>query len=86
MLGRWLVACQVALSVLLLVGAGLFVQTLRNLARVDVGFVADGLLQVSIDTRGAGYGPGQVGACSVGCSIASRRFRASARSRPSGTG
>ena len=61
-LGRWLVACQVALSVLLLVGAGLFVQTLRNLTRVDVGFVPDGLLQVSIDTRGAGYGPGQVGA------------------------
>ena len=60
--GRWLVACQVALSVLLLVGAGLFVQTLRNLSRVDVGFVPDGLLQVSIDTRGAGYGPGQVGA------------------------
>jgi predicted permease len=60
--GRWLVACQVALSVLLLVGAGLFVQTLRNLTRVDVGFVPDGLLQVSIDTRGAGYGPGQVGA------------------------
>ena len=61
-LGRWLVACQVALSVLLLVGAGLFVQTLRNLTRVDVGFAADGLLQVSIDTRGAGYGRGQVGA------------------------
>ena len=61
-LGRWMVACQVALSVLLLVGAGLFVQTLRNLTWVDVGFVPDGLLQVSIDTRGAGYGPGQVGA------------------------
>jgi predicted permease len=61
-LGRGLVAGQVALSVLLLVGAGLFVQTLRNLTRLDVGFVPDGLLQVSIDTRGAGYGRGQVGA------------------------
>ena len=60
-LGRWLVACQVGLSVLLLVGAGLFVQTLRNLTRVDVGFGADRLLQVSLDTRGAGYGRGQVG-------------------------
>jgi putative ABC transport system permease protein len=60
-LGRWLVACQVALSVLLLVAAGLFVQTLRNLARVDIGFAPDGLLQVSLDTRGAGYGAGQVG-------------------------
>jgi predicted permease len=59
-LGRSLVACQVGLSVLLLVGAGLFVQTLRNLARLDVGFEPDSLMQVSIDTRGAGYGPGQV--------------------------
>ena len=60
-LDRWLVACQVALSVLLLVGAGLFAQTVRNLQRLDVGFDADGLLQVSLDTRNAGYGPGQVG-------------------------
>lgn len=60
-LGRVLVACQVALSVLLLVGAGLFVQTLRNLWYVDVGFKPDSLLQVSIDTRGAGYREGQVG-------------------------
>ena len=56
-----LVACQVALSVLLLVGAGLFVQTLRNLWKVDVGFEPNSLLQVSIDTRGAGYREGQVG-------------------------
>jgi predicted permease len=59
-LGRSLVACQVGLSVLLLIGAGLFVQTLRNLVRLDVGFNPDQLLQVSLDTRGAGYGPGQV--------------------------
>jgi macrolide transport system ATP-binding/permease protein len=61
LLGRWLVSCQVALSVLLLVGAGLFVQTLRNLLRLDVGFKAESLLQVSLDTRGSGYGKGQVG-------------------------
>ena len=60
-LGRVLVACQVGLSVVLLVGAGLFVQTLRNLSRQDVGFNPDRLLQVSIDTRFAGYGKGQVG-------------------------
>jgi predicted permease len=59
---RALVACQVGLSVLLLVGAGLFVQTLRNLASLDVGFNPDRLLQVSIDTRFAGYKEGQVGA------------------------
>ena len=60
-LGRVLVASQVCLSVVLLVGAGLFVQTLRNLSRQDVGFNPDRLLQVSIDTRFAGYGKGQVG-------------------------
>jgi predicted permease len=59
---RALVACQVGLSVLLLVGAGLFVQTLRNLTSLDVGFNPDRLLQVSIDTRFAGYKEGQVGA------------------------
>jgi predicted permease len=55
-LGRALVACQVGMSVLLLVGAGLFVQTLRNLSHLDMGFSTDRLLQVSIDTRFAGYG------------------------------
>jgi predicted permease len=57
--GRFLIASQVGLSVLLLVGAGLFLQTLRNLTRVDVGFNPDNLLQVSIDTRGAGYRDGE---------------------------
>ncbi|HEY7502319.1 MAG TPA: ABC transporter permease [Vicinamibacterales bacterium] len=61
-LGRVLVASQVALSVVLLVGAGLFLQTLRNLTRSDVGFNPERLMQVSIDTRSAGYGEGQVGA------------------------
>jgi predicted permease len=60
-LGRVLVACQVGLSMLLLVGAGLFLQTLRNLSLVDVGFDPNNLLQVSMDTRGAGYRDGQVG-------------------------
>ena len=59
-LGRVLVACQVALSVLLLVGAGLFVQTLRNLSYLDMGFRVDQLLQVKIDPRFAGYKEGQV--------------------------
>jgi predicted permease len=59
---RALVACQVALSVLLLVAAGLFVQTIRNLTRLDLGFNTKKLLQVSIDTSGAGYAEGQVAA------------------------
>jgi predicted permease len=60
-LGRALVACQVGFSVVLLVAAGLFGQTLRNLSRVDIGYSTDRLLQVSIDTRIAGYQQGQVG-------------------------
>ena len=60
-LGRTLVATQVGLSVLLLVVAGLFVQTLRNLVVLDVGFNPESLLQVSLDTRGSGYREGQVG-------------------------
>jgi predicted permease len=59
-LGRALVACQVGLSVLLLVGAGLFVKTLRNLSLLDMGFSADRLLQVRIDARAAGYKEDQV--------------------------
>ena len=40
-LGRMLVACQVALSVLLLVSAGLFVRTVQNLTHLDMGFRAE---------------------------------------------
>jgi predicted permease len=59
-LGRLLVACQVGLSVLLLVGAGLFVQTLRNLSRLDMGFRTERLLQAQIDPRSAGYKEEQI--------------------------
>jgi len=54
--GRSLVTAQVALSVLLLAAAGLFVQTLRNLANTETGFGADRVLEVGLDTRYAGYG------------------------------
>jgi predicted permease len=60
-MGRALVACQVAFCVVLLVAAGLFGRTLRNLSQVDIGYSTDRLLQVSIDTRIAGYQKGQVG-------------------------
>ncbi len=45
-LGRALVIAQVALSLVLLVGAGLFVRTLRNLQTQDTGFERNNLLLV----------------------------------------
>jgi putative ABC transport system permease protein len=48
-LRRGLVATQVALSLVLLVGALLFVRSLRNLMTIDAGFQSEGILAVSID-------------------------------------
>lgn len=55
LLGRGLVVMQVALSLLLLVGAGLFVRTLLNLRRVDVGFNTQNLLLFSVAPNLLGY-------------------------------
>lgn len=56
---RLSVAVQIGLSLLLLVGAGLFVQTLRNLRTVNVGFATDHLLSFRVNPRLAGYEPDQ---------------------------
>ena len=53
--GRLLVIAQVALSLLLLVGAGLFTGTLRNLLHQDLGFRSDHILLVDPDVRAAKY-------------------------------
>jgi predicted permease len=47
--GRSLVIIQVALSVVLLCGAGLFIRTLRNLEHVDAGFQRDGVLIAMVE-------------------------------------
>jgi predicted permease len=54
-LRRMLVGIQVALSLLLLVGAGLFVRTLRNLDSLGPGFPTDHLLTFRIDPSLSGY-------------------------------
>ena len=50
-----LVASQVALSLVLLVGAGLFLRTLRNFSELDPGFDRDHILTVWLDTHMGGY-------------------------------
>jgi len=52
---RLLIAGQVALSTLLLAGAGLFVRTLINLSSVDPGFQARQLLIFNVDGSRSGY-------------------------------
>ena len=47
-----LLVTQGSLSVVLLVGAGLFVRSLRNVRALDLGFDADRLLHVEIEMRG----------------------------------
>ena len=50
-----LAAVQVALSLTLLVGALLFLMTLRHLRSVDLGFDPAGVTLVSLNVRGYGY-------------------------------
>jgi predicted permease len=50
-----LVAAQIALSLLLVVGAGLFLRTLWNLQSVEIGYSKEKLLAVRIDALTAGY-------------------------------
>ena len=57
---RLTVGVQIVLSLMLLVGAGLFSRTLSNLKSVDVGFVTDHLLTFQLDPRLAGYQPSAV--------------------------
>ncbi|HSE97807.1 MAG TPA: ABC transporter permease, partial [Blastocatellia bacterium] len=55
LLGKTLVIAQVAMSLVLLVGAGLFVRTLRNLENVDLGFNKENILLFRIDPTLNGY-------------------------------
>ncbi|MGH9370613.1 MAG: ADOP family duplicated permease, partial [Vicinamibacterales bacterium] len=50
-----LVVTQVALSLLLITGAALFLQTLHNLRTRDLGFAAETLLQVRTQPEASGY-------------------------------
>lgn len=54
-LRRGLVALQITISLLLLIGAGLFVRSLRNLKSLDPGFVREGVLLVEVKPENNGY-------------------------------
>ena len=58
------VVLQIGLSLLLLVGSGLFLRTLYNLKTFDVGFATDHLLTFGIDAKLAGYEPKDIPALS----------------------
>jgi predicted permease len=54
-LRRALVISEVALALLLLIGAGLFIRTLHNLAAADAGFDTAHILSFSVDPGENGY-------------------------------
>jgi predicted permease len=53
--GKILVIGQIALSVMLLIGAGWFIRTLRNLENVDLGYQREKLALVRVDFLSGGY-------------------------------
>jgi putative ABC transport system permease protein len=57
---RTCVALQISLSLLLIVGAGLFMRTIQNLRNVNPGFATDHLLTFGLAPAFAGYLPNQI--------------------------
>ncbi|MDX2033952.1 MAG: ABC transporter permease [Blastocatellia bacterium] len=54
-LSKSLVVIQVALSLLLLLGAGLFIRTVHNLQKIDLGFNQENLLLFNLQPGQSGY-------------------------------
>jgi len=52
---KWLVASQVALTVVLLAGAGFFVESLLNLRSAKLGVQSDRVVQFAVDPGESGY-------------------------------
>ena len=59
-LGRVLVMSQIALSLVLVVTAGVFVRTLRNLLVIDPGYEREHVVVARLDVRAAGYDSAQL--------------------------
>jgi predicted permease len=69
-----LVVAQVAMSLLLLVTAGLFLRSLQQAGSIDAGFSVQGVDTLQIDTRIAGYRTNEAGLRAVDALL--DRFRA----------
>jgi predicted permease len=54
-LSKTLIVMQVALSLMLLLGAGLLLRSFHRLRTIDIGFDRDSLLDVTLDARPGGY-------------------------------
>jgi predicted permease len=54
-LAKALVVSQIAFSLVLLAGAGLFLHSLKNLSSVDTGFDREGVLRLETDATSVGY-------------------------------
>ncbi|HZF40275.1 MAG TPA: ABC transporter permease, partial [Blastocatellia bacterium] len=59
-LSKALVVAQVALSLVLLIGAGLFTRTLRNLQSLETGFNRENLVTFGLNPRLNNYPPAQI--------------------------
>jgi predicted permease len=60
LLSKGLLVTQVAISLILLIGAGLFLRTLQNLRSVDVGFDASNILMFRVNPQLNRYEPERV--------------------------
>jgi macrolide transport system ATP-binding/permease protein len=61
-LTQLLLVSQIAISLVLLVGAGLFVRTLANLRSIDLGFNPERVLLMDVNARQAGHAPDRIAA------------------------
>src|SRR4029434_859833 len=59
-LRKALVIAQVTISVLLLISAGLFIRTLRNLRLLDLGIKPESMIAFNISPAASGYTPERI--------------------------
>ena len=57
--GRWIVAGQVALSLVLVIVAGLFLRSFNNLLTLDTGFDRSNVMMIAADAHNANLSPEQ---------------------------